>query len=81
MGIYFPVLNGIIGIIILLIFIVAFITMSVYNIRDKEHRDYKGVSTMLFLACVSFGLIIVIARKIANDWSTPTQISLLPVSF
>ena len=53
--------------------------MSVYNIRDKEHRDYKGVSIMLFLACVSFGLIIVIARKVSNDWSTPTQVTFLPV--
>ena len=79
MGIYFPVLNGIYGIIILLIFIAIFTYLSITEIRKKENRDYKGVSTMLFLVCVSIVLIVVIARKVSNEWSTPTQVTFLPI--
>jgi len=79
MGIYFPVLNGIISIIILLIFIVTFIYLSINDIRKKEDRNYKGVSTMLFLVFLSIVLIVVIARKIAADWSTPTKVTFLPI--
>jgi hypothetical protein len=79
MGIYFPVLNGIISIILLLIFIVTFIYLSINDIRKKENHDYKGDAIMISLACVSLGLIIVIARKVSNDWSTPTKVTFLPI--
>ena len=81
MGFYFPVLNGIISIIVLLIFIVIFIYLSINDIRKKENHDYKSDAIMISLACVSLGLIIVIARKISSDWSKPTQITFFPVLF
>jgi len=79
MGIYFPVLNGIYGIVILLIFIAIFTYLSITEIRKKENRDYKGVSTMLFLVCVSIVLVVVITRQISKEWSTPTRVTFLPI--
>ena len=80
MGFYSPVLGDIYGVLFLTCFMLLLIGTIVYDLRQNENpHDYKGLSMLSVSACLSLGLIIVIARKIPNNWSKQSTSFTIPI--